>query len=389
MQRGYIYQKETKTGGIWMLRYRPAKGSLKKDGSSFDGVEQATVKLTDVDARFPRKRDVEEAKLADKFLVPANIASSNPSSTQRLSDFIELVYFVRVQKEDSTIFGYKGIFNKHLKDRLGDERIMDFTTGKGQQLMREIAAASPLLSKNSLKNIKNFLKGVFTFAKQESFFDGENPMNSVETPKGNPDHKIKNHAASLEEIVAILEGLKDQKLALPVVAVAAFTGMRRGEIAGLRWGDLEDKTLFVNRTVWGSKVKDRAKTAASMAPVPVLPMLADVLETHRNGHPNEGFIFQAPKLKRQQPLDLHNLENRVIRTTLKDAGIPWHGFHSFRRGIATNLHTLGMPGKDIQTVLRHSNLRTTMDIYTRPTVTPAVRQGMKKLNAAFKKMQAK
>ena len=41
----------------------------------------------------------------------------------------------------------------------------------------------------------------------------------------------------------------------------------------------------------------------------------------------------------------------------------WQGWHAFRRGLATNLHRLGVAGKEIQSILRHVNLSTTMNIY--------------------------
>ena len=43
----------------------------------------------------------------------------------------------------------------------------------------------------------------------------------------------------------------------------------------------------------------------------------------------------------------------------------WHGWHAFRRGLATNLHQLGVADKDIQAILRHSNIGITMNIYVK------------------------
>ena len=50
----------------------------------------------------------------------------------------------------------------------------------------------------------------------------------------------------------------------------------------------------------------------------------------------------------------------------RDNSLPrWHGWHAFRRGLATNLHELGVADKDIQAILRHSNLGITMNIYVK------------------------
>jgi Phage integrase family. len=50
----------------------------------------------------------------------------------------------------------------------------------------------------------------------------------------------------------------------------------------------------------------------------------------------------------------------------RDKALPmWHGWHAFRRGLATNLHTLGVADKDIQAILRHSNIGLTMNVYVK------------------------
>jgi integrase len=211
-------------------------------------------------------------------------------------------------------------------------------------------------------------------------------MGPVKVPKGNPNHKKKVHAYSLEEVAKILDALEGVEPARTMIAVAVFTGLRKGEINGLKWGDLKDNVINVNRTVWMSKVQDFVKTEASKAGVPVLPVLAEILEEHRNGFKDDRFMFEGAKLHR--PLDFHNLVNRIIKPKLKAAKVEWHGLHSFRRGIATNLHHLGMPDKEIQAVLRHANIKTTQDVYIQP-VTPDVRKGLAKLGKAFAKMSRK
>lgn len=66
-----------------------------------------------------------------------------------------------------------------------------------------------------------------------------------------------------------------------------------------------------------------------------------------------------------KPLNLDNLAGRVLRPRLKKAGLSWHGWHAFRRGLATNLHRLGVPDKIIQAILRHADISTTMNLYVK------------------------
>ena len=58
-------------------------------------------------------------------------------------------------------------------------------------------------------------------------------------------------------------------------------------------------------------------------------------------------------------LDLDNLADRVIKPILKANGLEWKGWHAYRRGLATNLHELGVPDIVIQAILRHEDIRTT------------------------------
>ena len=60
----------------------------------------------------------------------------------------------------------------------------------------------------------------------------------------------------------------------------------------------------------------------------------------------------------------------------------WHGWHAFRRGLATNLHRLGVNDKTIQAILRHSNIVTTQNIYIK-TVSSDSAAAMKLLETAL------
>jgi len=79
-------------------------------------------------------------------------------------------------------------------------------------------------------------------------------------------------------------------------------------------------------------------------------------------------------------LDLDNLADRVIKPVLKANGLTWKGWHAYRRGLATNLHELGVPDIVIQAILRHEDVRTTQRSYIK-TVPETVTAAMKRLEA--------
>jgi len=112
-------------------------------------------------------------------------------------------------------------------------------------------------------------------------------MGDVALPKGATRKGTDAYAP--EEIVSMMEVLPEP--ARTVVAAAAFTGLRRSELRGLQWGDIDGNQIYVRRTVWNTIVEDRTKTEASRAPVPLVPVLKKWLEAHRNGRQPNRFHF--------------------------------------------------------------------------------------------------
>jgi hypothetical protein len=91
--------------------------------------------------------------------------------------------------------------------------------------------------------------------------------------------------------------------------------------------------------------------------------------------PNPRFCLRQCK---RNAMNLEALARDVIRPAIKESGLEWHGWHAFRRGLATNLHRLGISDKVIQQILRHANVTTTMNIYVR-TVSSDAAAAMKTL----------
>lgn len=372
----YIYLR----GNFWMLRYRipvQVKGVRK--------LKDQYKKLAHRD-EYKTARSVEH--LANRHLasLPDKLTTA---TTQTVANFIEHTYFPHVEREarlaPSTIFGYRHIFTKHLKDRLGSARLCDFRTATGQVLLDSIAKEAGL-SHTSLKHIKWFLVAALNYAKQVDALQTDgNPMEHTSVPKGTETEQTK--AYTLAEINSMIDALEDEPVASAVIATAAFTGLRRSELRGLRWSDFRDGQLFIARTVWNTTERDKTKTVDAKAPVPVLRFLAKLLEAHRDGIPADGYIFAGPKSGR--PLNLANLARRVIVPKLARGGVNcWSGWHGFRRGLATNLYELGEDESTIQAILRHADLKTTRRHYIKKNVVPKEsKKAMNRLEKVFKKLQ--
>jgi integrase len=79
---------------------------------------------------------------------------------------------------------------------------------------------------------------------------------------------------------------------------------------------------------------------------------------------------------------LDNLADRILKPIFKANGLKWKGWHAYRRGLATNLHELGVPDIVIQAILRHEDIRTIQRSYIKTVprvVTAAVKRSLRSL----------
>jgi len=152
-----------------------------------------------------------------------------------------------------------------------------------------------------------------------------------------------------------------------MLATAAYTGVRRGERRGMYWENYRDGELLVARSNWNG-VETEPKSRKSKALIPVIGKLAALLSAHRarQGNPIKGPISPNDAQKATDP---NNVLQRVILPALNvcevcskpetehdtkvehkyvcNTVLPlWHGWHAFRRGLATNLHRRRSAGRN-------------------------------------------
>jgi integrase len=382
VQTGKVYKR----GNWWMLRYKVPTW-----------VDGRKVWTDEYKKLAPADKYESEAALRRDNLVPAvpDGASATPQRTQLLSDFVERVYFPKAETKlkASTLRSYRQVYNCYVKPRTNGHRMCDFSLPTAQKFLDGIAAEKSL-SVSSFQKIKWFAVAVFDTAQIEGAFDSnfQNPFFKVELPR-NRRPKQATRYATLEHVLAMIEVLNhsderdEQKRAMMstaarVIAVAAFSGLRKSEIQGLKWGDIKNGQISVRRTAWRpTMIEEGGKTEASQSTVPIIKALAEHLKKQRNGLPAEGFVFAGPKLE-GNPLDLKNLAARTICPTLKKAEIPWCGWHGFRRSLATNLHELGVNDLTVRAILRHSDVGVTQQAYIKST-DKVKAEGMAKLQTAL------
>jgi integrase len=371
-QVGHLYEDH----GAWFVRFRlgirQANGSVK--------MQRTAERLGSVED-FATKADVEAVRMA--FMQKVNGAQTSPHPSMTLSEFSEEFYLPWVERElrASTYKSYRDIWNLYLSERVGQIRLRRFRTVDASKMLRAIADDCDL-TKTTLQHIKSVLSGIFTHAKNEGAYDGENPVEGARIPR-NAREPGETYAYNLVQILRILEVLP--LLPKAAVATASFAGLREGELRGVEWPDFAGDTLTVKRSIWKAVVNE-PKTRASRQSVPVIPTLAKILDEHRASmhNPGTGVIFHSGN---GEPMDMDKLAQRVIRPAVEACGLPWYGWHGFRRGIASNLYELGANDKIVQRVLRHAKPHVTRERYIK-AFDPAVMEAMQRMQVVVNSLQA-
>jgi len=387
-QTGYLFRRY----GSWFVRFYD---DILQPDRTLKRVQKCE-RLCAYDDDHRTKASVKQ--LVEEKLAPLNSGLLNPQATMLVAEFVDCIYLpehVEKKLRAATLKQYRDVWNNHLKPRMGKLTLRTFRTVHGEQMLAKIAEQANL-GRSSLRHCKAFLSGAFKQAKRLGILDGINPVMDVSIPRV-PEPEEDTYAYNLNEIKAMLAQLGEP--AWTIILTAALTGLCKSELRGLAWEDFDGNELSVKRSVWGTKklaeklepgssvwggVANEPKTKRRRASIPVVKQLAEALEAHRQrmGKLAAGPIFQGGTGK---PLNLDNLVKRAIVPALsrctvckkqedehkpeghvyqRDNSLPqWHGWHAFRRGVATNLHLLGVDDKTIQAILRHSNIAITQNIY--------------------------
>ena len=205
-----------------------------------------------------------------------------------------------------------------------------------------------------------------------------NPVDKVERPK------LEKYMAgyyTAEEMEKLFEAARGHRLEL-IIQFAAFYGMRRGEILGLRWDavDLEAKTITIRHTVTTASLEgkhvliqaDRAKTKSSLRTLPLVDSFAERLWALKEWQAyNEKLCGNCYNPKYKGYLFVDEMGNLILPNAVTEGfakllaanGLRKIRFHDLRHSCASLLLKKGVPMKQIQEWLGHSDISTTANIY--------------------------
>jgi integrase len=170
-----------------------------------------------------------------------------------------------------------------------------------------------------------------------------------------------------------------------MIILDALTGIRRSELMGLKWKDVDflGGRIEITRSVV-DQVVGKCKTEASRKPVVIDEHISRALITWRqeSGYTSENdWVWASPHKKGEQPLWLSTIMRYHIQPAAKRAGIQKQiGWHTFRHTFSSLVKSLGVDAKVVQELVRHASYNTTMNCYTQAFEAPK-RQAQEQLAA--------
>jgi integrase len=332
--------------GKWRIGDRQVMrklGLVRKPGSS----EGLTRKQAESELRG-RMREVKVAPAAYERTTIAELG-------ERYLHHVEHV----LQRKPTTVADYGSILRSHLVPYFGSHAVERITSDRIAEYMA--LKASDGLATKTVSNHLNFTHGLFAFALKRGWV-AANPVAAVDRPRSrgvDPDIRYLDRG----EVEALLRAVPDDQLGptdRALYLTATMTGLRQGELAALRWQDVDwiAGVVRVRRNFTRGRF-GTPKTRRSSRAVPMADRVAAELELHYQRSRYQGdedLVFCHPDTG--GPYDPSKSRKR-FKAALTAAGLRPIRFHDLRHTFGTGMAAAGAPLRAIQEWMGHRDIQTT------------------------------
>ena len=275
---------------------------------------------------------------------------------------------------------YHGIYKNYIENTdFGNIKLNDLRTTHLQSHYKKLLDNG--VTPTTIRQINTNLKTCLNEAERQGYIQ-KNWCKLVTLPKKEDNKEVK--VLTKQEQEKFLEAIKGHELELLYI-VALGTGLRIGEILGLKWSDIDFKNneLHVNRSLQKAAIYEddkivryevqetTPKTKNSLRTIPVPQNIIKKLIAHKKEqnelilllqeeYDNKNYVFCN---KLGKPIE-DKRPGRNLKTILTSISIEPIKFHALRHTYATRLFEAGIPPKTVQHLMGHSDIETTMNIYT-------------------------
>ena len=263
----------------------------------------------------------------------------------------------------NTLRNYRSYIENHIRPSLGDKQLARITPRDVQRFYEKLSGS---LASGTVRRIHTTLHGVLKAA-QQAHLIASNPTEQITAPKFSYGEK---RILTDEQLDAFMQVIAEDEIWYDLFYTELTTGLRRGEICGLKWEDFDEVsgTLKVCRTVYrkdgGGLTAGDTKTSAGTRKIVLPTSTAQVLCKRKKSALTE-WIFPN-SLKPEQPADPGSAYRR-LKVLLKQAGLPSIRFHDLRHTFATHALASGVDVKTLSGILGHTRAAFTLDTYTHTT----------------------
>ena len=310
-----------------------------------------------------------------KALVEAGQVDFTKSGQYTVSTWMDTWFenVAKIKVRPSSHQTYKGYIDNHIKPNIGKIPLEKLTTMDLQKFYRKLLTKGRVerieakdqpkgLSAKTVRNINQVISSAMDLAVAQKIIL-TNPTNACELPK--VEHK-EMQTVPVELLSAFLEEAKRSGVH-EMYYIELATGLRRGELLGLKWQDIDWKNgiIKVRRQVArvdGQIVEAPLKTKNSYRAVTISQQAIEVLKKQKT-KTNDQYVFPSPNGGPISPDSVNNMLKRV----LERAGIPKVRFHDLRHTFATIALQNGVDIKTVSGMLGHFSAGFTLDTYAHVT----------------------
>jgi integrase len=325
-------------GAASMAKERLKNGSIaKKHGAWYwrryvDG-KQKWEKIADISDCYRSKGDVIPLINAREIEEPRGGADD-----MKIADFVKdkFMPWAKENTRPATSHGYEKLWEAQIKDHVGEMRLSEYRPFHASRFLGELA---PKMTTASLQHVRALLSGIFAHAVADGRVD-VNPIRDAKCRvKPKASQKLEHYTAN--EMRGILTVLKGRER---VVMALAFIGLRPAEIIGLRWEDVSQDSIQIERSMWRGQLSDGGKSKRSRRIIPLGPYVTALLAQCKADFPSvSGFVLENSIGKSLNTSGLAKLVRESVRPALSKHGYNWKAMYAGRRGAITetNRYTNG------------------------------------------------